>query len=86
MTTPVTTSVATERFAALTEKEPLGEYNYTHFRTKHLLQDAQRTIQKQGILPGEIAPDFELPRAGGGTLRLSELRGKPVLLHFGSYT
>jgi len=86
MTTPVTTPEATERFAALTEKEPLGEYNYTHFRTKHLVQDAQRTIQKQGILPGEIAPDFELPRAGGGSLRLSDLRGKPVLMHFGSFT
>ena len=77
---------AEKRFATLTKKEPAGEYNYEHFRTKHLLQDARRTIQKQGILPGEIAPDFELPRAGGGTLRLSDLRGKPVLLHFGSFT
>ncbi len=50
------------------------------------MQDAQRTIQKQGIRPGEIAPDFELPRAGGGSLRLSDLRGKPVLVHFGSFT
>ncbi|WP_163272031.1 peroxiredoxin [Chelativorans alearense] len=28
------------------------------------------------------APDFELPRDGGGSLRLSELRGKPVVLYF----
>ncbi len=84
--TTMATADAAERFATLTNKESLGEYNYEHFRTKHLLQDAQRTIQKQGILPGEIAPDFELSRADGGTLRLSELRGKPVLLHFGSYT
>ena len=80
------TADAPERFAVLREKESLGEYNYEHFRTKHLLQDAQRTIGKRGILPGEVAPDFDLPRAGGGSLRLSELRGKPVLLHFGSYT
>jgi hypothetical protein len=86
MTTSITIPEATERFAALSEKEPLGEYNYAHFRTKHLVQDAQRTIQKQGILPGEIAPGFELPRAGGGSLRLSDLRGKPVLVHFGSFT
>ncbi|WP_159585857.1 peroxiredoxin [Chelativorans xinjiangense] len=28
------------------------------------------------------APDFELPRDGGGSLRLSELHGKPVVLYF----
>ena len=81
------TADATEQFATMLRKEPSGEYNYGHFRTKHLLQDARRTIQKQGILPGQMAPDFELPRAsdGGGTLRLSALRGKPALLHFGSF-
>jgi len=31
---------------------------------------------------GTIAPDFELPRDGGGSLRLSSLRGKPVVLYF----
>ena len=75
-----------ERFNALPDKMPPADYNYEHFRTKHLLLDARRTIQKWGVLPGEAAPDFELPRAGGGTLRLSELRGKPVVLHFGSFT
>jgi hypothetical protein len=86
MTIPTTTLEVTERFAALSEKEPSGDYNYAHFRTRHLLQDAQRTIQKHGILPGELAPDFTLSRADGGSLRLSDLRGKPVLLHFGSFT
>jgi hypothetical protein len=84
--TDMATADAAERFAALTEKEPIGEYNYEHFRTKHLLQDAQRTIEKRGVLPGEMAPDFSLPKAGGGSLRLSDLRGKPVMLHFGSFT
>jgi len=50
------------------------------------LSDAQATIEKRGIQSGEMAPDFELTRVDGGTLRLSELRGKPVLLHFGSFT
>ena len=77
----------TERFAGLDPDEKHGprEYNYEHFRAKHLLQDAQRTVQKNGIRPGQMAPDFALPRAdGNGTLRLSDFRGRPVLLHFGS--
>lgn len=39
-----------------------------------------------GPHPGETAPDFELPNIHGGQLRLSEHRGKPVLLTFGSIT
>jgi len=31
---------------------------------------------------GDPAPDFELPRDGGGTVRLSDLRGKRVILFF----
>jgi hypothetical protein len=75
---------ATERFASLDHKVPLDDYNIEHFRTKHLLEDGKRTLTDRGILPGEVAPDFALPQVGGGTLRLSDLRGQPVLLHFGS--
>lgn len=32
--------------------------------------------------PGAIAPDFTLPRDGGGDLTLSDLRGGPVVLYF----
>jgi len=31
---------------------------------------------------GEIAPDFALPTDDGGTLKLSRLRGKPVVVYF----
>ena len=85
MTTMATGGV-TVQSAALDRKESTPEYNFTHFRAKHLLQDALRTINKEGIAPGELAPDFELPLARGGSLRLSGLRGKPAVLHFGSYT
>jgi peroxiredoxin Q/BCP len=31
---------------------------------------------------GDRAPQFELPRDGGGSLRLSDFAGKPVVLYF----
>ncbi|RMF04487.1 MAG: TlpA family protein disulfide reductase [Chloroflexi bacterium] len=35
-----------------------------------------------GIRQGQLAPDFSLPTLDGGTLALSSLRGRPVLLNF----
>jgi cytochrome oxidase Cu insertion factor (SCO1/SenC/PrrC family) len=34
------------------------------------------------VVVGSVAPDFELPSAAGGTLKLSSLRGKIVVLVF----
>jgi peroxiredoxin Q/BCP len=34
------------------------------------------------IAVGDLAPAFELPQGGGGTLSLSSYRGKPVVLYF----
>jgi peroxiredoxin len=34
------------------------------------------------IAPGELAPDFELKDVRGNRIRLSEFRGKPVILAF----
>lgn len=31
---------------------------------------------------GDVAPQFELPRDGGGSLSLASLRGRPVVLYF----
>jgi len=62
------------------------DYNFEHFRTKHLLSDMHATLEKRGVLPGAMAPDFELPRVNGAPLRLCELRDMPTLLHFGSFT
>ncbi len=74
------------RFNALDAGEKSENYNFEHFKTKILLNDAQRTVEARGIAPGELAPDFELPQVGGGSRRLSNLRGKPTILHFGSYS
>ncbi len=63
-----------------------GTENYAHYERKYQLADFTRTWRAQGVQPGEVAPDFELEAATGGRVRLSDLRGRPVLLHFGSYT
>jgi peroxiredoxin len=34
------------------------------------------------ITPGELAPDFELDDVHGTRYRLSDFRGKPILLSF----
>ncbi len=34
------------------------------------------------LIIGDIAPDFELPRDGGGTVSLKAFSGKPVVLYF----
>jgi peroxiredoxin Q/BCP len=34
------------------------------------------------IKPGDTAPDFELPDQDGNPVRLSDLRGQPVVLYF----
>jgi peroxiredoxin len=34
------------------------------------------------ITPGELAPDFELKDVQGGHVRLSDFRGRPVVLSF----
>ncbi|CAA9572501.1 MAG: hypothetical protein AVDCRST_MAG19-2937 [uncultured Thermomicrobiales bacterium] len=64
----------------------LRDYNYAHFRTKHFVADLARSVRGDGVPPGAEAPDFELPAATGEWVRLSALRGGPVVLHFGSGT
>jgi hypothetical protein len=64
----------------------LSEYNYEHFRPKHLLADLWRSVWGEGLQPGAEAPDFDLETTEGERVRLSDLRGRPVLLHIGSYT
>ena len=62
--------------------DPVDDLNFRHFRARHMVAELLRT----GLPPGCEAPDFELPSTDGTRLRLSDLRGKPVLLHFVSYT
>lgn len=62
------------------------EYNYAHFRTKHFVADLAHSLRGEGIAPGAEAPDFDLPSTSGERVRLSDLRGRPTVLHTGSPT
>lgn len=47
----------------------------------------QRLHDAKAPKVGDLAPDFELPAArGDGRVHLSSLRGRPVVLIFGSFT
>jgi thiol-disulfide isomerase/thioredoxin len=62
--------------------DPIEDFNFRHFRMLHMVAE----LLRPGLPPGSEAPDFELPSTDGQQLRLSDLRGQPVLLHFVSYT
>ena len=70
----------------LGNRQQLDEYNYEHFRPKHLIADLLKTIRGEGLEPGQEAPDFELGSTEGERVRLSSLRGRPLVLRFGSFT
>lgn len=75
-----------DRATGVMHRQPLDEYNYERFRTTHFVADLWRTVQAEGVQPGQEAPDFELASTEGERVRLSGLRGRPVVLHFGSGT
>ncbi len=52
------------------------------------LREAMARREERAPSVGDEAPEFELPvlHADGKTERLSELRGNPLALIFGSYT
>jgi hypothetical protein len=82
--TPDLTSLGAQ--SLLGNRRQLYEYNYEYFRPKHLLADLWKTLRGEGLQPGAEAPDFEMETTEGGLVRLSELRGRPVVLRFGSFT
>ena len=43
---------------------------------------ARSKLNRTGLKAGAVAPDFSLPRVGGGELSLADLRGRRVLLVF----
>lgn len=70
------------RFGALMARLPPVTMGILPFRPLWM------SARAGALVPGEIAPDFELPTLhGDGMIRLSDsARDKPVVLIFGSYT
>jgi hypothetical protein len=66
--------------------DPQEDFNFRHFRLRHMAAELLRTVRPHGVLPGGEAPDFDLESTEGERLRLHDLRGRPVLLHLVSYT
>lgn len=81
-----TTTTATPTARSMAEPVSPAEYNYDHFHPKVLAKDAKLAVKPKGVVPGDVAPDFELRDTQGRTWRLSDLRGKPVVLITGSAT
>lgn len=61
-------------------------YNYEHFHPSLFAEDAELAVSPRGVVAGDLAPDFELRDTEDRLWRLSELRGKPVVLITGSAT
>lgn len=62
--------------------DPIEDFNFRHFRMRHMVAE----LLRPGLAPGSAAPDLELRSTDGTTVRLTDLRGQPVLIHFVSYT
>ena len=59
------------------------EYNYAIWNPGNFEKfDDFRSI----VHASEVAPDFTLPSIDGGEITLSKLKGKPVMIEFGSIT
>ena len=60
------------------------EYNYRAFVRSSAV--GMSSVFRSTVRVGEPAPDFALTALDGSTVRLSDLRGKVIVLEFGSIT
>ena len=60
---------------------PDGEAAFGDARTDPIMRQNEGDMAKE-LVEGDPAPDFELPTDGGGRARLSDLKGKPVVIYF----
>lgn len=63
----------------------MGDYNYASFSFALGQPGVERWLE-QGPKPGTPAPGFEAESLDGRIVSLADLRGRPVVIEFGSYT
>jgi hypothetical protein len=66
------------------EAQAQPAYNYPAFVRSSAV--GMSSTFRNTVRVGEQAPDFALTGLGGATVRLADLRGKYVVLEFGSIT
>jgi hypothetical protein len=64
-----------DRSWEVVELSPLGDWI-------EVAPSRREAAPRRRLAIGDTAPDFEVPRLGGGTLKLSDYRGRPVFLKF----
>ena len=77
--------MSTEQTQVAHPGESADTYNYQSFDYSSDAAELERWL-RDGPAVGGPAPNFELADLEGNRLRLSDLRGRPVVLEFGSYT
>src|SRR5438067_1205699 len=75
----------TEQTQVALSPESADAYNYRSFDHGSEAAELERW-RRDGPAIGQPAPEFELADLDGNLVRLSDLRGRPVVLEFGSYT
>ena len=80
-----TGAMITEQTQLAARGESADAYNYDSFDYGSEAAEFERWLT-EGPRIGDLAPDFELADLDGNSVRLSDLRGRPVVLEFGSYT
>src|SRR5579864_4514389 len=80
-----TGAMATEQAQPAPRDTGADAYNYESFDFRSEAAELEHWL-REGPRIGDPAPDFELADLDGNCVRLSDLRGGPVVLEFGSYT
>ena len=80
-----TGNMLTKRTRAAPNSESAAPYNYAAYDYRSEAAEIERWL-RDGPAIGDQAPEFELADLDGNCVRLGDLRGRPVVLEFGSYT
>ncbi|MDN5750367.1 MAG: hypothetical protein L0H64_17950 [Pseudonocardia sp.] len=80
-------SFTSERHGPAGSPAQLREYNFEHFRARHMFADVWRTARGEVALPpGSAAPVVELESTDGERVAVPGQADRPLLVHIGNGT